>query len=396
MTKNDQRVLLISHEMSVTGAPNSLLRQARYFRSAGYAVDVWTFQGGELEARYREAGLVPRIVKDSRRAIKAAYEDRPGDYALVICNTITTYRAVDVLWHLGAKVAWFIRETKLLDEACWLGGEFAALFRSFGNLYTVSPYAATVVRRYNPNVRVICNSVEDAFVRAGESVGRVRFGFIGSLIPVKGIDLLVTAFRRMRERFPDGELKIAGRISVGLGEELRRLTADRPSISWLGEVQGESKRSFFDSIDVLCVPSLDEPSGLTVLEGAMYGKALVTTDRTGANYVVDDSCGRIVPAGDVGALAEAMSDLASRGPAAVREMGVRARGRYLQCGSPATERTAVLDMVKEASAAPAAKGRLRLSKHPLFHVKRYLDGRRLYYFGNFCYLTVRGRAYPGR
>ena len=392
---NEKRILLVSHEMSVTGAPNSLLRQAGYFRSAGYAVDVWTYSGGALESRYRDAGFNPRPVEDDRKAIKAAYDARPGDYDLVICNTIRTYRAVDVLWHLGAPVAWFVRETKLLDEDFWLGGDFAALFRRFGNLYTVSPYAAGIVRRYNPHVRVICNSVPDAFVRAGTMTGRVRFGFIGSLIKVKGVDLLVAAFERIRQRFPNCELRIAGRLSVGIGEELSERTRNDPAIVWLGEVQGEDKRVFFDSIDVLCVPSLDEPSGLTVLEGAMYGKALITTDCTGANYIVDDSCGRIVRAGDAGALAVALSEFAAMDSSRLRSCCERARERYLEAGSSRQERERVLAMVEEVRSAPSAKGRLRLAEKPWFHVTRYFDGRRRYYLGGLRLLTLHGKPYAG-
>ena len=388
-----KRILLVSHEMSVTGAPNSLLRQARYFRAAGYAVDVWFSCAGALEARYREEGFEPVFVEDDRTAIRAAWERRSGEYALVICNTTRTYRAVDVLWHLGAKVAWFIRETKLLDEDYWKDRAFARLFAAFPNLYTVSPYAAAIVRRYNPHVRVIYNSVADAWKAAAAPAGCVRFGFIGSLIPVKGVDLLVTAFTRLHGRFPGCELRIAGNLSIGLGEELRRKTADNPSVKWLGELQGAEKRAFFDAVDVLCVPSLDEPSGLTVIEGTMYGKAILTTDCTGANYLVDEACGRVVPAGDADALERAMAEFAAMDAGRLRAFGARARERYLEDGSQERERTAVLGMVEEARSLPAAPGRLRLKEDRWFHVTRYLDGRRRLYFWGMRLLTWRGRTF---
>ena len=42
----ERRILLVSHEMSLSGAPQSLLRQARYMRDAGYQVVVWTMLSG--------------------------------------------------------------------------------------------------------------------------------------------------------------------------------------------------------------------------------------------------------------------------------------------------------------------------------------------------------------
>lgn len=393
-----RRVLLVSHELSVTGAPNSLLRQARYFLSAGCAVDVWTMAEGELLARYREAGLSPELVANDRKAIEAKYAQRHVRYDLIVCNTICTYKFVDVLRRRGMPVVWFIRETKLLDESIWWDQDFERVFRSFPNLYTVSEYNAAVIRDYNPRARVIHNAVADQFVGFPPVSENVRFGFIGSFIPVKGLDILIKAFRRVRSEFPGAKLHIAGRVSVGDGERLTAETSDDSSIVWVGEVQGDAKRAFFDSIDVICVPSLDEPSGLTVMEGAMYGKAVVTTDRTGANYVVDESSGRIVRAGDVDSLAAALRDIASMGGTAVRTMGERARARYLKLASPEVERAAVLKMLDDnAGRVPHVWRRMRYEDEtPLIVEKRYEDGRRLFYFGKFRFLKLQSEGVKKR
>ena len=380
-----RRVLLVSHELTVTGAPNSLLRQAKYFLGAGCSVDVWTLAGGDLRPRYEEAGLRPELVANDRRAIEAKWAEGQVRYDLVVCNTICTYKVVDVLRRRGVPVVWFIRETKLLDEESWLNQDFDRVFKSFHNLYTVSEYNAAVVRDYNPRVRIVHNSVPDEFRGFSGPSDKVRFGFIGSFIPVKGLDALVEAFRRVHAEFPKTELRIAGLETIGLGPRLKAETAGDASITWLGEVQGAAKRAFFDSVDVLCVPSLDEPSGLTLLEGAMYGKALVTTDRTGANYVVDEGCGRIVRAGDVDALADAMRELSAMDAGAVRAMAEHARRRYLERASPDAERADVLRMLRdnEGRAPHVWRPMLYEGEEPFIREKRYDDGRRYFYIGNF-------------
>ena len=380
-----RRVLLVSHELTVTGAPNSLLRQAKYFLEDGCKVDVWTYAGGDLAPRYQEAGLEPELVANDRRAIEAKWAANPVRYDLVICNTICTYKCVDVLRRRGMPVVWFIRETRLLDEEAWLNQDFDRVFRSFPNLYTVSEYNASVVRDYNRRVRIVRNSVPDSFTSFSRPADKLRFGFIGSLIPVKGIDLLVEAFRRVHAEFPATELKIAGKVSVGIGERLRAETEGDDSVVWLGEVQGDEKRAFFDAIDVLCVPSLDEPCGLTVLEAAMYGKAIVTTDRTGAKYVVDEDCGWVVRAGDLGALVAALRELAAMDPAALRGMSAHARSRYQECASPEVERAAVLRMLRDhAGKVPHVwRPMLYEGEEPFIREKRYDDGRRYFYIRNF-------------
>jgi len=361
--------------------------------SAGYAVDVWTLAGGDLTPRYEEKGLKPELVANEKRAIREKYEANPVRYDLIVCNTIRTWRAVDVLRRYRLKVVWFVRETMHLDEDYWFNTEFAALFRRFYNLYTVSEYAADVVRRYNRKVKIIHNAVPDRFDRFTPATDRVRFGFIGSFGAAKGLEKLLEAFRRVRVTFPNAELVIAGGVPAETAARLRAETADEPSVRWLGVVQGEAKRAFFDAIDVLCVPSLDEPSGLTVIEGAMYAKALVTTDRTGANYLVDGTNGRIVRAGDVESLAKALDDLASLDADSLRRCCERSRELYLEKGTPEAERTAVLRMVEESPRAPRVWLPMRLDDQvPLFHETHYEDGRRRVYFRNVRLWTLQGRG----
>lgn len=382
------RILLVSHELSVTGAPNSLLRHAKYMREAGHDVHVWTYRDGPLRSRYEEAGFALRVVRDSRAEIKAA-ADLAEPYDFILCNTVRSYRAADVLQRRGTPCVWFVRETLVLDEDYWMNPDFARVFRNFGNLYTVSDYNAEVVRTYNPNVRVICNAVPDVFRGFSAPSDHVRFGYIGSYIASKGVDLLLDAFTRLRSGRSSAELVLAGEPWTDWGRALRAKFSDAPGVSWLGEVQGEAKERFFDSVDVLCVPSLDEPSGLVVLEGAMHGKAVITTDRTGAAYAVDDSCGRVVEAGSVEALVAAMEALSDA--MEVSGMGRRARESYLRCATPELERAAVLKMLDDnLGRPPVVKGAVGRDSTPFFHETRSMTGRRRFYLGGLKVFSVMG------
>ena len=387
------RILLVSHELSVTGAPNSLLRQAKYFLDGGHEVSVWTYRGGDLAARYAEAGLTPETVADDRSAILGKYRENPVRYDLVVCNTIRTYRCVDVLLRQGLKVAWFVRETRLLDEDYWMNPDFAKVFRSAGNLYAVSEYAADVVRFYNSRVRVVHNAVADLFRGFAAPADAVRFGFIGSLIPEKGIDLLIEAFRKVHRDFPAITLSVAGGIPNDALIRFRGETAGEDSIHWLGTVQKAEKAAFFDAVDVLCVPSLDEPFGLTVAEGAMHGKAIITTDRTGANFLVGPENGRIVHAGDADALAAALADFAAMDSGALHACAESSRAAYLAKATPDAERAAVLRLLDETTLEPPPRGRLPDDRRqPLFHETRYMDGRRVFYLKNLRLMTIKGNG----
>ena len=48
--REHNKILFISHEMSYTGAPRSLLRMCRVAKSLGYVPTVWTMCSGPFEA----------------------------------------------------------------------------------------------------------------------------------------------------------------------------------------------------------------------------------------------------------------------------------------------------------------------------------------------------------
>lgn len=105
--------------------------------------------------------------------------------------------------------------------------------------------------------------------------GRVRFGFIGTLTPSKGIELLLNAFVRLRSE--RSELYIAGKGSESYEKTLKEIGMN--NVFFLGYVTPES---FFSGIDVLIVPSLwnDTLPGV-VFESLIYGVPVIGSRRGG-------------------------------------------------------------------------------------------------------------------
>lgn len=351
---NARSVLLVSHEFSRSGAPSSLLRQARYLCEAGYRVRVWTLADGPLGESFRALGVAVEVVGGAFAEVRRRVRAEGAGFDLVVCNTYRTFRYAAAFAALGRPVVWFIRETANLKGPLASDREFARVFRGFYNLYTVSAYARDYIAPFNPRVRHIDNSVEDRFTGfSAAKPGELRFGFIGAITPRKGIAELVSAYCALPPSELAVSLRIAGRYEgTEEGGRLRRLTAGRPDVVWLGEVAGAAHAAFFDSVDVLCVPSLDEPSGLTLLEGAMYGKALLATDRVGANYVVGEANGRVVPVDGLAAGLRHFLDHA----AGIPGMQEASRRQYLRYATPARERADVLRMVEENLDNPPPPG----------------------------------------
>jgi glycosyltransferase involved in cell wall biosynthesis len=159
-------------------------------------------------------------------------------------------------------------------------------------------------------------------------------GTVGSLRPVKNLELLVRGAAILREEFPEIRVLIAGGITHAASEEGDRLEA------LVGELGLESNVRFLGvrsdvnrvlaSLDVAVSTSKREGSPLAVMEYMAAGLPVVATSVGGVpDIVADGDTGILVPPDDVAALAEAIARLL-RSPELRREMGEAGRARQQQ------------------------------------------------------------------
>ncbi|SAK69785.1 glycosyltransferase family 4 protein [Caballeronia ptereochthonis] len=135
------------------------------------------------------------------------------------------------------------------------------------------------------------------------------FLFVGRLSAEKGIDTLVEAFKMLKERVQDAELRIVG--TGPLGDQLKEQVADtglQDSVKFLGSLQDEPLSREYFSATCMVLPSLREPWGLVTNEALSHGCPVIVSDSCGCvpELVVDGVSGYAFPAGDVPALHRAM------------------------------------------------------------------------------------------
>lgn len=141
--------------------------------------------------------------------------------------------------------------------------------------------------------------------------GGVTIGTLANLRPVKGVDVLLRAFRLVADQYPTTRLLIAGD-----GEQRDELEALATSlgltsqVTFLGRVSDVPR--FLAEIDVAVMPSRAEGMSNAILEFMAAGRPLVAT-AVGATpkLLMDGTLGMLVPPGDEGLLAEALMQLIS-------------------------------------------------------------------------------------
>lgn len=144
--------------------------------------------------------------------------------------------------------------------------------------------------------------------------GRLTLGFIGSIVPQKGLDLLLRAFARV----PDSGLRL--RVVGGLyGElayqrEVQRLVAADPRVDLLGQLPPTQVFGVIQQLDLLCLPSrVPETFSLVLHEAAAAGvPALVSEQGAPGERVAQHGGGLALPVDDVDAWAAAIAELAAQ------------------------------------------------------------------------------------
>jgi rhamnosyl/mannosyltransferase len=150
------------------------------------------------------------------------------------------------------------------------------------------------------------------------------FLFVGLLRYYKGLHILLNALVSARVRVV---IAGAGPVEKELKDQSTRLGLT--NVQFVGHVSEEDKVGLLQLCQGVVFPShlRSEAFGVTLLEGAMFGKPLISTETgTGTSYVnLNGVTGLVVQPGDEGALREAMNkingniDLARRFGDAARE-----------------------------------------------------------------------------
>ena len=167
------------------------------------------------------------------------------------------------------------------------------LFHGFDAVFAVGSWARASYRQIlGPEVPIhvlpyVC--ADHGLVRQPSADAVV--GFVGSLIPRKGVDILMRALALMDS---PPRLELAG---SGPAEQTLRRLAERLNIraSWLGELSTDAVNRARASWWLQAVPSRYDGWGVVVNEGLASGVPVLASGMTGAAHdLLDGRCGDIV------------------------------------------------------------------------------------------------------
>lgn len=197
------------------------------------------------------------------------------------------------LSHAGLKkrLAWQLYEHRRLRQACWL--------------HATAPIEAQAIENSMPTARVVQVRLGmETPPRPALPGGRESEAlYLGRLHPLKGIDMLLQAWARVRP--PGWRLRLVGPCETSYLESLKALINQQglsTTVTLDGPLYGADKTQAFQRAALFVLPSFSENFGMVVCEALSHGLPVITTDSTPWTDIPERGCGWIAhpTADDIG------------------------------------------------------------------------------------------------
>lgn len=332
-----RRVLLVSHELSLTGAPMVLLDFARVLSTLGYVSCVASPKNGQMREEFLRNGIPvivhPELLKGKIVASFSVYFD------VVVLNTFLCGHCAKELAGRNPIVIWWFHEseysycqtvTDTLPEklpknilAVAAGPAAAAAIKAIRTGWPVDEFCY--------GIKDTRNNAEENNTDSGEKKTRT-FVCIGSLEKRKGQDILCQAIKTLPEEVRKKScFRFAGAVfDSGIQEQLNTLKNRFPDcVKPEGVLNHEDVLRMIRSADCLILPSRADTLPVAATEALMFGKPVLCSDSCGtAGYIRENGGGFIYRTNEPSALAECIEKAISLNPQEMAFLGEEGRKIY--------------------------------------------------------------------
>jgi glycosyltransferase involved in cell wall biosynthesis len=224
-----------------------------------------------------------------------------SEHGVYLRERYLAFRDFDVPWTVKYVVLTFYRR---LTETAYAHADVIAPVNVFNQRWEVEHGA-------DPDTIVTAMNGVDAaqYPVAPEEPDEPVIVWVGRVDPLKDLETLIAAYRKLARRIPAARLDLYGPVPVGNEKYAQRMHEMVSRLGLTGRVRFlgpiSPVSSAYHSARVVVLSSISEGLPYTVIEAMMCGRATVSTDVGGVREVTGDA-GLLVPPKDPDALAIAL------------------------------------------------------------------------------------------
>ncbi len=311
-----RRVLFVSHETTLSGAPIQLVHLAGWLQKHGWKILVATADHGPISEMLTAAG-VPTVVESTLLTdlTHAWLREQCREFDVVVANTIASWPAIRAASLEGRPALWYLHETLVAVRLICAIPEMASALTMADLLVTPTQQTARIYEGLTEApIEVVPYGIPRPQALPSSGSERMRFLTLGSFEPRKGQDILAEAVLELaaatRARC---SFKMAGRVlDEEFYAELRTTVAGLEQIELIEALDHSRALALLNETDVVVLPSRDETMPIVILEATGLGKAVISTDVGGIReWLRDGMNGLLVDTEDPAALSQAVAKCAN-------------------------------------------------------------------------------------
>lgn len=343
----DSDLLIVSHELSLTGAPIIISHLAAWLKEHGVFVVVMSPSDGPARRNLEENG-VPLIIDPLLAAGFEAFArfgrghavqshrtflDFARDFDCVVGSTLFAAPIIRDLAKENIPHLWWIHEGLLGEQYLREYPVARSVLGDAGTIVTpdshsrdlFQPWTRTTIRRLPHGLPDFAEGTT-----AKENGGRLKFLLLGSVEDRKGQQTFLDAINLLTpEVLAACEFFIVGRPhDARLTKIVRDAARGSASLHYREAVSHTEAVDLIRGIDVMVCASTDETGPLTLIEAMEFGKAILSTAVGCVGELLQPrGDGLFVGVGDAAGFARAMTKLATE-PDLLQALGRKARRAY--------------------------------------------------------------------
>lgn len=286
------KILVITHQLSRTGAPLVLLDMIRILSESGHQFSFISMADGDIKSEFEKYGSVE--IRERFFNQKEAFRAESANYDVVICNTIVTYEAVLSLMGENVPVLWWLHESeRYFDYFANVLPDFSKLRNTNVHVRAVSPLVVDVIaKKYGVNTSILSIAVQDVPSKELGANDGLKFLCVGTYGKIKGQDVLCKAIELLDEDTIDKvEFSFVGNEEASDKEVLDKvlmMSEKYGSVRKLPPLSHAEMLEMMEKTDVLIVPSRIDPLPTVAAEMFMKEKLVVLTDQCGISRYAEN------------------------------------------------------------------------------------------------------------
>jgi GT2 family glycosyltransferase/glycosyltransferase involved in cell wall biosynthesis len=306
------RVLFVSHETTLSGAPIQLVHLAGWLHRAGWDICVATPDEGPISEMLAAAGvptvLEPTLLTDLAHA---RLRELCQEFDVIVANTIASWPAVRAAHQEERPALWYLHETLVAVRLIQAIPEMRSALAMADLLVTPTKQTARIYEGLaHAPIEVVPYGIPRPAVLGHKQSERMRFLTLGSFEPRKGQDVLVEAIAQLdAATSAHCHFKMAGRVlDDAFYHELKTRVSGLDHVELIDALDHASALTLLNETDVVVLPSRDETMPIVILEAMGLGKAVISTDVGGVReWLRDGMNGFLVEKENPAALAKALA-----------------------------------------------------------------------------------------